>query len=327
MRAALAIFSFVLFSCNFEEDKSDFFDKNGFAAEFRNIAYSSNFVTDSSGVMNVSPADDFIVYYTVENLKGYDIQPVATFATSIASSNYTIAYDSELARVTLTYKKSFLADVDGTDAKDISPTIKLINATEAKNKNLAADAYTELINSEDYQKSHTEDSKALTLRCNAVPNSITNAVGQMYSETEETTDEEGNTIITNTKENILVIALDMPELKNDDTLLTVYETRKKKTHYFSISAKKPKARTGESWTISDTAPDGLGATATDGTEFITEGGTPYYITTDIENIQDEDVFSLTFKITDADGLTSKELTISSHEKETETAEPDMAYGS
>ena len=281
---AIAVFSSAcllqtVLSCNFESDKSSYFDDHGFAAEIKNVEYVGTYENDINNVMNVSPDESFSVYYAISNPKDYSVEPVVTFPSTVASSNYSVSYDESTKLIELTYKKSFLAAVDGTDLNDISPTLKVINAADAKGKGLTAAEYYLLVQSESYQKEHTEDTKSLTLKCNAAPNSITNAIGQMMGD-----------------DNTLVIALDIPELKNDDTLLTVYETRKKKTHYFDISSRTPKTRTGESWTISSELDDWLDPTVEGGSIFAHESGTAYYIVTDITDITEESVFSITHTI-------------------------------
>ncbi len=303
--AALSLFSSAyilssIVSCNFENDKAEYFDDHGFAAEIKNVEYVGAYETDSNNVMNVSPSENFTVYYALSNPKDYSVEPVVTFPSQVSPSNYSVSYDSSKNMVALTYKKSFLATVDGTSEYDISPMMKVINVAEAKGKNLSASEYALLVQSKDYQTAHTEDEKFLTLKCNAAPNDITNAIAQMITAQDEK----------------LVIAFDMPELKNDDTMLTVYETNKKKTHYFTISSRTPRARTGEAWTISNSteweaAGEYLDPTSEGGKIFTHTSGTPYYITTDLTDITTENVFSIKMKISDSYGLTSKELTITS----------------
>ncbi len=300
--------SVLLFACDlFQETPKDFLEDYGSVASVTKTDFSVTPVSQGAQ-QNIGSGKDVTINYVVENPGEHRLRAEISFPNNLTLSDddFNFPENDDLLQTwtekeddgaggttttthtesgtnfltstfSITFPQSLLDTIDGDVSRfDISPTVTLYRSDYGAE--------------ERPQSSHT-----IRLRCNTPPADIPNAMGEK--------------IVADGQE-WLILAIELPALKDDDKTLTVEENGR--THVFEKpdgAADFDGATSSDGWTISSTAPTGIVAATydKDGKPITPadKGWTPNcYITTDID-IKGLAPFDIVLTLTDEGGLTSQ----------------------
>lgn len=258
-----------------------YFEENSSAAYFSGYSMSvSPAAVDSDGFPCIGSQQDLVITYSIANSSNLPLKAELSFPSESGATSENTSFSLSGSTAVLRIEKSLLAALDGDIEKfDISPTVNLF---AAKSDQVFSRA----------------DSKSISLRCNTVPSEISNAVPMMYSGS------------SSFHEN-LVVCLELPAENTDAKTLTVYGRS------FSLESDGSPAQDSSGWTLyKNSFP--LGALSVSASESNSKfeysaknGGTSYFVLTDISDLLSRDVFSIGIKVSDKGGLESPEHIISS----------------
>nr|MBP3283521.1 hypothetical protein [Treponema sp.] len=275
-----------LVSCA-QGDIEAFFKENSYTAVVSSVEFSGEHSTGTSGKENIPADSDYEIYFYIDNPTSVELKPDVTFENESVSAPFE--YDSEKRTITLTYPASLLSALDGLENNDISPTVKLMKA-----------GLDEEATDEEIMKA-TEDVYTLNLSCNSPPMPAIQAQSAKESESGIT--------------DRLVLISEFPSFASDLERLVIEENGNKHTFSFDYETQSFTATDGESWALTQTEPDGLGKTYESQEEFSTiEGGSVWYVVTDIGSISTRKQFEVSYTFYDTEGLSSEVYTVTVPEK-------------
>lgn len=253
--------------------------------------------TDPEGFPCVGSDEDLVISYQISNPKNVKISLEVVFpdGSGASAQNTSVSVSDDLSSASLTIPKSVLAAVDGNiQTFDISPQLNLL---AVKNSDDETDEKTD----------EKVDSISFSLRCNSVPAAVSNAVSMMFSDNENYLDN-------------LVVCVELPLQDSDAKYLSVYGNS------FDLENLDESPRAD--WKIfkDEFTPGGLSSTvAKSGYEYSNKnGGTNYYILTDIQNLLSKDLFIIEISVVDKGGLKSDEYQIPS--KTQRLSSPVLKHG-
>lgn len=283
--------SLLLFACdNFDAlyvgDMGQMFEEYGNIATVAAVTYSRGGIV-SNGVLNIDSSDDFTISYIIDNPGNFKL------SASPSVWRGTLKVESTNL-VTISFTASQLALMDG--AGTIAENLSLIAIT--RSGNLVMQSYY----------------KGQPVVCNSPPPKINNALGQMQTDPTSSINER------------LVVALQLPQLPMptpsspsvvDWKSLCVTDKRTGTLHEFEFnpthSTTIPEGSESNGWTVTSSAPAGMGATYAGGPTFspMSGEGTVYYIVTDVDNLGSMDPFDISLGVMDDAGVCDP-ITIPSH---------------
>lgn len=242
--------------------------------------------TDPEGFPCIGSDEDLVVTYQISNPKNVQISLEVFFpdGSGASAQNTSVSVSEDFSSASLTVPKSVLSSVDGnTETFDISPVANLLVVKNSDDDEADVDVSTEKV-----------DSISFSLRCNSVPTAVSNAVSMMFSDNENYL-------------NNLVVCVELPSSDTDAKYLTVYGNS------FDLENLDESPRAGwkifkDSFTLGE-----LSSTVTkSGYEYSNKnGGTNYYILTDIQDLLNKDLFTIGITVVDKGGLVSEECQIPS----------------
>lgn len=239
---------------------------------------------DSEGFPCVGSDEDLVVTYQISNPKNVQILLEVSFpdGSGASAQNTSVSVSDDFSSASLTISKGVLAAVDGNiQTFDISPTANLLVVKNSDDE-------------VDEKVDEKVDSISFSLRCNSVPTAVSNAVSMMFSDNENYL-------------NNLVVCVELPPNDTDAKYLTVYGNK------FDLENLDESPRSG--WRIfkNEFTLGELSSTVTkSGYEYSNKnGGTNYYILTDIQNLLNKDLFTIGISVVDKGGLQSDEYQIPS----------------
>ncbi len=280
--AFLPVFASIFVSCEYYDlPVKSYLADNSATAYFTGYSMSvSPAASDSEGFPCIDSAQDLVITYSIANSKNLLLKAELSFPSGSGATSENTSFSLSGNRAVLRIGKSLLAEIDGDIEKfNISPTVNLF----ALKSNM--------IFSE-------TDSKSIPLRCNTVPTEVSNAVSMMYSD-------------SSSFYNNLVVCLELPSEDSDAKYLKVYD------RVFNLDSDLSSGLDSSGWTLyKDSFPLGtLKVSAEENNskfEYSAKnGGTSYFVLTDISDLLSRDSFSIGIKISDKGGLDSREYVISS----------------
>lgn len=241
--------------------------------------------TDPEGFPCVGSDEDLVVTYQISNPKNVKISLEVSFpeGSGASSGNTSVSVSDDFSSASLTIPKSVLSAIDGSpETFDISPSANLLLVKNSDDDD------------DDEETSENVDSLSFSLRCNTVPTAVSNATSMMFSDNENYL-------------NNLVVCVELPPEDTDAKYLIVYGNS------FDLENLDESPRTG--WKIfkDSFTPGELSSTVTkSGYEYENQnGGTNYYILTDVQDLLNKDLFTIGIFVSDKGGLMSDEYQIPS----------------
>lgn len=288
-------FCAVIFSaCNLlQETPGSFLEDYGSIATVANVDIRGGTQTQQGGWLNVGSDGDLTITYTIDNPGNHRLRAIVLplsidFTPDFPENDDLLKSwiekapqgDGTVQDVSRTedgedfLKSTFKLKISGSDLDAIDGKSALCNISP-----------TVILYRADFgEEERVQSRHTIALRCNTPPQAVEAAVGQKIPD--ET----------------LVLAIKLPTLKDDDKYLIVSALGQ--THTFSLPISNGSSSGG--WTISSTAPTGMGKTWDGGPS--APPGANCYITTNI-NIKNRAAFAVHFTLQDELGLTSQTYTL------------------
>ena len=254
-------------ACNLlQETPGSFLEDYGSIATVANVDIRGGTQTQQGGWLNVGSDGDLTITYTIDNPGNHRLRAIVL----PLSIDFTPDFPEDVFFLRSTFSLKILgSDLDAIDGKSA-----LCNISP-----------TVILYRADFgEEERVQSRHTIALRCNTPPQAVEAAVGQKIPD--ET----------------LVLAIKLPTLKDDDKYLIVSALGQ--THTFSLPISNGDSSGG--WTISSTAPTGMGKTWDGGPS--APAGANCYITTNI-NIKNRAAFAVHFTLQDELGLTSQTYTL------------------
>ena len=269
-------FAFLAASCeNFTDEAGAFLDSYGNVATVASVSYSRE-LTQSGDVYIVDSSDDFTITYAIDNPGNFTLLA----SCSGGYLNGTVSVNSS-GSILVTYSASDLAALDGLPNSEISSSLSIYALTPLG----------KTVGQSSYQGSQ--------IKCNSPPPKIDSALCQTQTDALSSINER------------LVIAFDLLDVSSssyplDLECLVATDSRSGATYEFPIENYVDIADGLESngWTISASAPTGLGPAYDGGPAFTPGASQSRYILTDIYDLQSLDPFFISLTYRDSDGLTN-----------------------
>ncbi len=278
-----------LFACsceNFTDEAGAFLESYGNIASIASIQYSREGVM-SEGQLNIDSSSDFAINFTIDNPGNFTlaVNDGDTHISAVSKNLVTIFYSaSDLAALEIAGGKFN----SGFSLYGITPSGKTLLQCVYPGEDIV---------------------------CNSAPSKITNALGQLQTDTASSINER------------LVIALQLPPAPTQGIMdwksLCVTDTRSGAVHEFAFSPARsttiPDGTVSNGWTVTAVEPTGLGPSYPGGRAFTPEatGGVVYYVVTDVDNAAGLEPFDIILSIKDQGGLENP-TTIPSHEVKLDT---------
>lgn len=309
----IGFFSFLLLaallaSCDISEIADDYdLPVKAYLEEASSTPYFSGYTlsvsaaTDSAGYRCVGSAEALVITFSISNPRNLALKVEYSFpensGATASSSGTTDSSSSSGTSGTSGTSSSSNSSSSGTSGTTGNTTLELsgnsailiipkdvLSDIDGDTDKFDISPTVNLFTVEDGAAKQV-DSKSIPLRCNTVPTAVSNAMTMMYS-----------------NDNILVVCLELPSEDKDAKYISVYG------HTFDIESSQ--ASSG-GWTLSSSKPENLNPTA-DGYEYSAKnGGTSYYVMTDISDLLNKSLFTIGISVTDKGGLSSSTHSIPS----------------
>lgn len=309
----IGFFSFLLLaallsSCDISEIADDYdLPVKAYLEEASSTPYFSGYTlsvsaaTDSAGYRCVGSAEALVITFSISNPRNLALKVEYSFpensgATASSSGTTDSSSSSGTSGTSGTSSSSNSSGTSGTTGNttlELSGNSAVITIPEDVLSVIDGDTdkfdispTVDLFTVEDGAAKQV-DSESIPLRCNTVPTAVSNAITMMYS-----------------NDNTLVVCLELPSEDKDAKYISVYG------HTFDIES-LPASSGG--WTLykDSFTPGKLNPTA-DGYEYSAKnGGTSYYVKTDISDLLNKSLFTIGISVTDKGGLSSSTHSIPS----------------